>query len=162
MHNQATAEAAVHLDVEEGIGTLTIDRPQVLNALSRNVLLELDQAIARLSADAEVRGVIVTGAGPKAFVAGADIQELDRLDGASGYDAARFGQSIFRRLELMPKPSAMCAHLSAGPMPPTSQTPVRIMSQAPLDAHSARVQYLPSMDSGPRMLSLGRLPDSHW
>jgi enoyl-CoA hydratase len=105
MHNQATAEAAVHIEVEEGIGTLTIDRPQVLNALSRSVLLELDQAITRLSTDAAVHGVIVTGAGAKAFVAGADIQELDRLDGASGYTAARFGQGIFRRLEVMPKPS---------------------------------------------------------
>jgi enoyl-CoA hydratase len=105
MHDQATVATAVRCEVDGGIGTLTIDRPPVLNALSRSVLLELDRAIAQLAGDPAVQGVIVTGAGPKAFVAGADIQELEGLDGASGYAAARFGQGIFRRLEQMPKPS---------------------------------------------------------
>jgi enoyl-CoA hydratase len=105
MPGEATAIGAVRVTVEGGIGTLSIDRPQVLNALSREVLLELDQAIANLTVDPEVGGVIVTGGGAKAFVAGADIQELDRLDGSTGYEASRFGQSVFRRLEQMPKPT---------------------------------------------------------
>ena len=105
MHEQATATSAVQVEVEGGIGTLTIDRPQVLNALNAAVLSELERAIARLAGDPAVLGVIVTGAGPKAFVAGADISELERLDGAAGYRAARFGQGVFRQLEQMPKPS---------------------------------------------------------
>jgi enoyl-CoA hydratase len=105
MHEQATATSAVQDEIEGAIGTLTIDRPQVLNALNAAVLSELDRAIARLAGDPAVLGVIVTGAGPKAFVAGADISELERLDGAAGYRAARFGQGVFRQLEQMPKPS---------------------------------------------------------
>ncbi len=98
-------QAAVRLVVAERIATVTIDRPAVLNALSRAVLVELDQLLARLASDPEVDGIIVTGGGAKAFVAGADIQELDRLDAAGAYAASRFGQSVFARLEQMPKPS---------------------------------------------------------
>jgi enoyl-CoA hydratase len=105
MQEQATAASAVQVEVEGAIGTLTIDRPQVLNALNAAVLSELERAIARLAGDPAVLGVIVTGAGPKAFVAGADISELERLDGAQGYRAARFGQGVFRKLEQMPKPT---------------------------------------------------------
>ena len=105
MSEQATAASAVQVEVEGGIGTLTIDRPQVLNALNDSVLCELDVAFARLTGDPAIQGVIVTGGGPKAFVAGADISELERLDGAAGYRASRLGQNVFRKLETMPKPS---------------------------------------------------------
>ncbi|HWN81049.1 MAG TPA: enoyl-CoA hydratase-related protein, partial [Candidatus Udaeobacter sp.] len=61
MHEQATATSAVQVEVEGGIGTLTIDRPAVLNALNAGVLAELERAIARLAGDPAVLGVIVTG-----------------------------------------------------------------------------------------------------
>ena len=61
---------------EDGIALLTVNRPAKLNALNGETIGELDEAIARVEADNSIRGLIVTGAGEKAFVAGADIQEL--------------------------------------------------------------------------------------
>jgi enoyl-CoA hydratase len=105
MDAKTAAPDAVRIDVDGPIATLTVDRPAVLNALDAQVLGELEEAIARLAADHALRGVIVTGAGPKAFVAGADIQELTRLDGPGGYRAARRGQDVFRALERLPVPT---------------------------------------------------------
>ncbi len=100
-----TAQSAVRLEITDRIATVTIDRPAVLNALNHAVLAELDQLLVRLGADPGVGGIIVTGSGAKAFVAGADIQELDQLDAGGAYKASRFGQSVFARLDDMPKPS---------------------------------------------------------
>ena len=105
MDTKTAAATAVRMEIEGPIATLTLDRPAVLNALDAQVLGELQAAIARLAGDRSVRGVIVTGAGPKAFVAGADIQELAGLDGAGGYRAARRGQEVFRALERLPVPT---------------------------------------------------------
>ena len=69
---------------EHGVGTVTLNRPEVLNALSRGLLQELDGAVAELERDPEVRVIIFTGAGERAFSAGADIHELARLDEDSG------------------------------------------------------------------------------
>jgi enoyl-CoA hydratase len=86
------------------IATLTVNRPDKLNALNAATLDELDAALHDLRADEAVRGLIVTGAGEKAFVAGADIAELAKLDALSGRETSRRGQRICRDLELFPKP----------------------------------------------------------
>jgi enoyl-CoA hydratase len=91
------------LEVQEGIATLTFRRPKQLNALSRAVLEELDQAVTRLEQDDSIYGVIVTGEG-RAFVAGADITELAKLDRKKGLEFVRYGQAIFSRIERLPKP----------------------------------------------------------
>jgi len=103
--NMEPSAPAVRVEIADRIATVTIDRPQALNALSHAVLEDLDRAFAALGANPTVGGVIVTGGGAKAFVAGADIQELDQLDQAGGYQASRFGQGVFARLETMSKPS---------------------------------------------------------
>jgi enoyl-CoA hydratase len=90
---------------EEGITLLTIQRPQKLNALDAATLAELDDALERVESEASHRALIVTGAGEKAFVAGADIGELARLDAVGARETALRGQRIFRRLETMGKPS---------------------------------------------------------
>ena len=95
--------AQVELDVSEGVATLTFNRPDALNALSSSVLEELDAAVGRIASDAAIHGVIVTGAG-RAFVAGADISEIAKLDRSSGLDFARRGQGVFSRIEALPKP----------------------------------------------------------
>lgn len=85
-------------------GIITVNRPEALNALNAETLRELKEAIAELSRDDAVRGIILTGAGEKAFVAGADISEMQ---GMTPLEAARFselGQSVCRALELSPKP----------------------------------------------------------
>jgi enoyl-CoA hydratase len=90
---------------KERVATITLNRPAVLNALNRRLLGELEGALAEAEGDAEVGALILTGAGEKAFVAGADIQELAGHTPVSGREAALYGQSVFRRLETMGKPS---------------------------------------------------------
>lgn len=89
--------------MEGGVALITIDRPPV-NALSRDTLTELESAIAAVAADATVRAVVVTGAGAKAFVAGADIAEFPTMTPATGEELSRRGSTIFTKLETMPKP----------------------------------------------------------
>lgn len=91
-------------DLADGIATVTINRPDKLNALNAEVIRELDQAAALIGADPAVRGVIVTGAGEKAFVAGADIAELAELAPAAARATAEEGQQAFDRFEQMGKP----------------------------------------------------------
>jgi enoyl-CoA hydratase len=81
------------------ISTLTINRPDKLNALNAQVIQEMDAALDELEAHAAVRVLLVTGAGGKAFVAGADIGELAREDCLSGEQMSLRGQRLFRRLE---------------------------------------------------------------
>lgn len=91
--------------VADGIATITINRADVLNALSAVTVRELGEALAAAQADDNVRVLVLTGAGEKSFVSGADIAELANLDPVAGRRTAEFGQSVFRRLETMGKPS---------------------------------------------------------
>lgn len=97
---------SVQLSLENHIATLTIQRPEALNALNAQVLKELEQHLTALKAKfpAEVRGLIITGAGEKAFVAGADIKEIHDLNGHDAIHFAERGQRIFRMIELLPFP----------------------------------------------------------
>lgn len=96
-----------HLELSgsDAVRILTIARPAKLNALNRALLADLDAALHALAADAALRVLIVTGAGEKAFVAGADISEFEDLtpEGARAYAAA--GQAVFDRLEALQVPS---------------------------------------------------------
>jgi enoyl-CoA hydratase len=89
----------------ENIAQITLNRPKVLNALNRALFTELDAALDETAADDSVRAVILTGAGEKAFAAGADIQELAQLSAAEGQQLALKGQRIFSKLENLGKPA---------------------------------------------------------
>jgi enoyl-CoA hydratase len=91
-------------EVTGGIARVTINRPDRLNALNGTVIAELGEAVTRIETDPEVRGVILTGAGPKAFVAGADIAELAGQTPMEGQARALAGQRTMRRLERCGKP----------------------------------------------------------
>jgi len=91
-------------ELRDGVATITINRPDKLNALNDTVILELGQAVGAVEADEAIRGVILTGAGAKAFVAGADITELSRQGPLDGKARALAGQAVFRRLERLGKP----------------------------------------------------------
>ena len=93
----------LRLSVKDRIGTLTIHRPDKLNALNMATIEELDTAIGALVSEPEVAGIIVTGAG-RAFVAGADIGELAALDGMGAFTLSRRGQEVFARFEASHKP----------------------------------------------------------
>jgi len=88
----------------DGVATITMNRADVLNALSATTVQELDRAVDEMTNDHSVRVVIVTGTG-KAFVSGADISEIAQQDAVSGADLSRRGQRVFRKLETMGKPS---------------------------------------------------------
>jgi enoyl-CoA hydratase len=91
-------------EVTDGIARVTVNRPDKLNALNGTVIAELGDAVSRIERDADVRGVILTGAGPKAFVAGADIGELGGQTPMEGQARALAGQRMMRRLERCGKP----------------------------------------------------------
>ena len=91
-------------DLADGIARITINRPDKLNALNATVIAELDDAAARIETDAGVRAVLLTGAGTKAFVAGADITEIGGQGAVDGQARARAGQRMMRRLEQCGKP----------------------------------------------------------
>jgi enoyl-CoA hydratase len=90
---------------EDGISTLTIHRPEKLNALSVATMDELEDALARVEREPQHRALIVTGAGEKAFVAGADINELVNVTPLEWKARCLRDQGIMRRLETMPKAS---------------------------------------------------------
>jgi enoyl-CoA hydratase len=91
-------------DLSDGIARITINRPDKLNALNATVIRELGEAAARVEQEPEARGVILTGAGSKAFVAGADIAELAEQGPMEGKARAVEGQTVFRQLERSRKP----------------------------------------------------------
>jgi len=92
------------IETTDGITTLTINRPQVLNALNSNVVRELESALSELDLDAAVRVVVLTGAGEKAFVAGADIKEMSAMSAFEAHDLARRGQQLMLLINSMRKP----------------------------------------------------------
>src|SRR4029077_12469812 len=89
----------------DGIGFITFNRPKVLNALNRETMEELRDILSDARESDEVRVLILTGAGEKSFVAGADISELAVQTPVSGKDTAAFGQSVLHLLETIGKPS---------------------------------------------------------
>jgi len=90
--------------VADNIATITINRPDKLNSLNHNTLSELSLVVEKIKSDESVQVVIITGAGEKAFVAGADIEELSELSSESGTKFSEFGQAIFNSIENLGKP----------------------------------------------------------
>ncbi len=97
-------EQPVSIADREGVRRIRIERPDKLNALNRATLDALRAAFDAAAGDPQVRVVVLTGAGPKAFVAGADIAEMATLSAAEGRDFSQRGQDLMRRIERMPKP----------------------------------------------------------
>lgn len=93
------------LERQGPIAVLTFNRPKVMNALNQETLKELSHALDAVQADGELRGLILTGAGDKAFVAGADINELAKMDPLGAKHLAHHGQTVLGKLETLGKPS---------------------------------------------------------
>ncbi|MDD3270858.1 MAG: enoyl-CoA hydratase-related protein [Syntrophomonadaceae bacterium] len=92
------------LEKEDGIGLLYINRPEAMNALNTGVLEEIIQAAGEISTDDEIQVLIITGAGDKSFVAGADIKEMHGLTAVKGREFGYTGQAAFRAIEKLEKP----------------------------------------------------------
>jgi len=91
-------------DVRDGLAFVTVNRPDKLNALNDQVMAELADVAERIATEQEIRGAILTGAGPKAFIAGADIGDLSRQGPFDGKARAMRGQAVLRRIETGGKP----------------------------------------------------------
>src|ERR1700749_2673926 len=90
--------------LENNIFTITINRPDKLNALNKTVMDELSAVMDEVYSNKEIKSVIITGSGPKSFVAGADISEFVGLNAAEGMELAHKGQATFFKIENSPKP----------------------------------------------------------
>ncbi len=95
---------------QEDILVITINRPEKLNALNKTVFRELDHIVTSLQTNPDVKSVIITGSGEKAFVAGADISEFNGLSVQQGKDLAKTGQDIFFKIENSAKPIIACVN----------------------------------------------------
>ncbi len=93
----------IQYEVQDMVAVLTIDRPKALNALNSAVLEELDAVVSAIDLDT-VRCLVITGAGPKSFVAGADIGEMSTLTKAEGEAFGKKGNDVFRKIETLPIP----------------------------------------------------------
>ena len=94
----------IRCEKQDGIAIVTIDRPEALNALNSTVITELEQVVAALESDRDVRCLILTGEG-RSFVAGADIGEQSTMDVAAGRKWGQRGSALFRRIEKLEIPT---------------------------------------------------------
>jgi enoyl-CoA hydratase len=90
---------------DRGIALVTVNRPEKRNALNREIIGELGEVFEKIESDSDVLGLVLTGAGEKAFVAGADISEISEASPVESERLSRLGQNVFRKLETMRKPS---------------------------------------------------------
>lgn len=153
-----------HLVVEaqDGIAQITINRPEKLNALNARIMAELDEAFAQAEADPALRALILTGAGEKAFVAGADIRELAEMTPLEAQEMSLRGQRIFRRLETMRKPSlaAINGYALGGGLELALSCTLRVAAEnARLGLPEVRLGILPGYGGTqrlPRLVGRGR------
>ncbi len=147
---------------KDNIGVLTINRPDKLNALSNELTEELEQFLNDAERDAGLRVLVITGAGEKAFVAGADINELVVRDGIMGRNVSRFRQDLFARIENLPIPviAAVNGYALGGGLELALACNIRIASEkAQFGAPEVKLGIIPG-DGGtqrlPRLIGLGR------
>jgi len=88
----------------DGIGTITINRPKVLNALNKQTMMELKDVVGKIATDPEVSVLIITGSGEKSFVAGADIGEMRDLSAMEARSWSKYSQTVFNEIENLPQP----------------------------------------------------------
>src|ERR1051326_5483931 len=118
-------------EIRDGVAFVTVNRPDKLNALNDRVRLERGDAGERIATEPEIKGAIVTGGGPKAFVAGADIGDLAKQAPFDGKARAQKGQAVLRRLETCGKPvlAAVNGYALGGGCEPAMACHLRIASE---------------------------------
>jgi enoyl-CoA hydratase len=147
---------------KENIGLLTINRPEKMNAISQELTKELSQLLDEIENDDELRVLVITGAGDKAFVAGADIKELVDRDARIGRRVSRERQEIFSRIENLHVPviAAVNGYALGGGLELALACSIRICSEkAQFGAPEVKLGIIPG-DGGtqrlPRLVGLGR------
>ena len=95
---------AIEISKNNHIGTLTINRPDSLNAMNREVLIEFINELKKIQSDKDIRVIIITGSGEKAFIAGADIKLMQKMNREEAFDFANLGQELANLIEKSAKP----------------------------------------------------------
>ena len=95
---------AIKISKDKQIGILTINRPDSLNAMNREVLIEFINGLKKIQSDKEIRVIIITGSGVKAFIAGADIKLMQKMNREEAFDFANLGQELANLIEKSDKP----------------------------------------------------------
>ena len=152
-------------EVESNLATITIDRPEALNALNQELILELAFALEMAEADLDVRALIITGVG-RAFVAGADIANLQQLgDGFSGREASLAGQDLMNTLAALPFPTiaAINGFALGGGLELALAADLRVASSnAKLGLPEVQLGLIPGYGGTqrlPRLIGMGRALD---
>lgn len=143
--------------IEPPVARITIHRPNRLNALNRATLAELLRALEQAQKERAVRALILTGAGDRAFVAGADIGELAELDTLGAREYSRLGQNLFRKLELFPIPviAAINGYALGGGLELAMACTLRIVAeQAKLGLPEVKLGLLPGFGGTQRLMRL--------
>ena len=104
-HKEELDMTNILLEKKGLIAVATINRPKALNALNSEVLTDLDELVSTVKADADIRALVITGSGEKAFVAGADIGEMSTLTKEGGEAFGKHGNNVFRAIETLPIPT---------------------------------------------------------
>jgi enoyl-CoA hydratase len=150
---------------DRGIALATVNRPEKLNALNREIIEELDGIFERIASDPAVRGLILTGAGNKAFIAGADIREIAESLPAEAERLSRKGQEVFRKLETMRKPSvaAINGYALGGGLELAMCCTIRVaIPEAKLGQPEVKLGIVPGYGASqrlPRLVGRGRALD---
>lgn len=142
---------------EDGIASVTINRPEKLNALNGALLGELDEVLGHVAGDRSLKGLLLTGAGEKAFVAGADVAELAVGSAQAAEEMSLRGQRIFRQLEGLGKPSlaAINGYALGGGMELALACTVRVASaNARLGLPEIRLGIMPGYGGTQRLARL--------
>jgi enoyl-CoA hydratase len=154
--------ANLRVEKAERIATVTINRPDKLNALNDDLVAGLAAVLRTLATDDDSRAIILTGAGEKAFVAGADIGELAQMTSLSGVQSSRAGQDAFRLIETMRKPvlAAVNGFALGGGLELALACHIRIASdQAKLGLPEVKLGIIPGYGGTvrlPRLVGRGR------
>jgi enoyl-CoA hydratase len=156
----------VLVETTDAVRTITVNRPEKLNALNRDVLALLEKAVTQTAADAGLRCLIVTGAGEKAFIAGADIGELAVLAPVEAREHARRGQAVLDAIERLPIPSiaAINGYAYGGGLELAMACTIRIASEnAKMGLPETSLGILPGYGGTQRLARLvGRARACEW
>jgi enoyl-CoA hydratase len=150
---------------QRGIALITVNRPEKLNALDRKTIAELNDAFESVETSRHLKGLILTGSAGKAFVAGADIQEIICLAPAEAEQFSRLGQEVFRRLEVMRKPSvaAINGYALGGGLELAMCCTIRVaVTEAKLGQPEVKLGIVPGYGATqrlPRLVGRGRALD---
>lgn len=149
-------------EIDSRIATVTVNRPKKLNVLDRETFLALEECFVDLAANDDAGVIVLTGAGERSFVAGADITNLTGLSGLSGKEWAELGQRVFSRIENTPKPviAAINGFALGGGLELAMACHIRIAADsAKLGQPEARIGWIPGNGGSqrlPRLVGKGR------